>query len=302
MKAEEESYRVIETNDRYIAMKTMGRCVVLLAAMTLGDAVRAAGATGETARVRLIAGLDAEKAYLPRLKAVRALDSGTPLSDGERAALLAFLRRTDGAEGTEEMELAAVKNDVTEHLLRLPGMPGDLARDLLAMQADAAQSATWRDYCVQFLGRVYAATPDAGLREEVRERLYALADSADTETCGTALLALASLKGNREIDSSRAASRALALARDASAGEGLRLTSLQIAAGLGRDEAVPLARAWLAKEKSANLRAVAIGVLGGRGTPADRALVGPYLDNPDPRLKNAAREALKRLRAGKRKG
>jgi hypothetical protein len=39
-------------------MMTMGRCVALLAAMTLGVAVRAADATGGTARVRLIAGLD----------------------------------------------------------------------------------------------------------------------------------------------------------------------------------------------------------------------------------------------------
>jgi hypothetical protein len=162
-------------------MRTISRGVTFLLAAALGFVVCAGDENGLTARVRLIAGLDAEKAYLPRLKAVRALDSGEPLSDGERAALLAFLHRTDGAEGTDEMELAALKNDVAEHLLRLPGMPGGFARDLLAMQADPAQIPTWRNYCVQFLGRFYAATPDAGLRKEVRERLYALAESPDPE-------------------------------------------------------------------------------------------------------------------------
>jgi hypothetical protein len=59
--------------------------------------------TGDTARVRLIAGLAGEKAYLPRFHAIRALEKESPLSDAERAALLAFLRRTDGIEGTDFM-------------------------------------------------------------------------------------------------------------------------------------------------------------------------------------------------------
>jgi hypothetical protein len=62
--------------ERCFDMMTMGRGVALLAAMTLGVAVRAADATGGTARVRLIAGLDAEKAYLPRLREIRALEKG----------------------------------------------------------------------------------------------------------------------------------------------------------------------------------------------------------------------------------
>ena len=39
------------------------------------------------------------------------------------------------------------------------------------------------------------------------------------------------------------------------------------AADLGRPEAVPLARAGLSKETSANMRAVAVGVLGRHGEP-----------------------------------
>ena len=186
-------------------------------------------------------------------------------------------------------QLAALKNDVTEHLLKLPGMPGGFARDLLEMQADAAQSATWRNYCIQFLGQICSATPDPALRKEVRERLYALADTADPETCGTALMALASLNGYPEIDSTRVAARAMTVARDAAKTEGLRLSALQVAAGLGHAAAAPAAREWLAKEKSANLRAIAIAVLGKCGTPADRTLIEPYLTDPDPRLNGAAR-------------
>jgi hypothetical protein len=256
-------------------------------------AARADDTLGETARVRLIAGLAEEKAYIPRLKAIRSLETQPPLTPGERSALLAFLRRTDGTEGTDEMELAALKNDTVEHLLKLPGMPGIFARDLLEMQADPAQSATWRNYCVQFFGRVYASTPGAELRAVARERLFLLAESPDPETCGTALLALATLDGNPEIDSARAAACAMAAAKDPANKEGLRLTALQVAAGLGHAGAVPLARKWLAGEKSANLKAVAIGVLGKHGVPADRALIGPYLTHPDPRLGGAARAALK---------
>jgi len=126
-------------------------CTVLLASL----AISAADNAVDTARVRLIAGQTEEKAYMPRLLAIRSLEKETPLSDAERSSLLAFLRRT--TESTDEMELAALKNDVTEHLLKLTDMPGGFARDLLDMQADAAQSATWRNYCVQFLGRTYKA-------------------------------------------------------------------------------------------------------------------------------------------------
>jgi hypothetical protein len=270
-------------------------CVVLL---TFGASLvsLSADVPVATARVRLIAGLAGEKAYLPRFHAIRALEKEAPLSDAERAALLAFLRRTEGVDGTDEMELAALKNDVTERLLSLPDMPGTFARDLLDMQADPAQSATWRNYCVQFLKRTYTATPDAALRKDVRERLCALADVPDPETCGTALMALASLNGHPEIDSARMAARAMALAKDAAKTDGLRFTALQVAADLGHASAVPLAREWLAKERSANLKAVAIGVLGRHGVPSDRTLIEPYLTNPDPRLSGAARATLKELR------
>ena len=289
-----------DSKDSGETMKTMSRFVAFLLAMALGFVVCANEENGLTARVRLIAGLEEEKAYVPRLEAVRALATETPLSDAERVSLLAFLHRTDGTEGVSEMELAALKNDVTEHLLKLPGMPGGFARDLLEMQADAAQSATWRNYCIQFLGQICSATPDPALRKEVRERLYALADTADPETCGTALMALASLNGYPEIDSTRVAARAMTVARDAAKTEGLRLSALQVAAGLGHAAAAPAAREWLAKEKSANLRAIAIAVLGKCGTPADRTLIEPYLTDPDPRLNGAARAALGVSRRGAR--
>jgi len=265
-----------------------------ICAVLAGFAVRAADTPDETARVRLIAGQTEEKAYMPRLQAIRSLETETPLSDTERASMLAFLRRTDGIEGTDEMELAALKNDVTEHLLKLPDMPGGFARDLLDMQADAAQSATWRNYCVQFLGRTYKATPVPDLRAAARERLYLLTEAPDPETCGTALMALAALNGQPEIDSSRVADRAMAVARDTAKDGGLRFTALQVSADLGHAAAVTTAREWLAKERAANMKAVSIGVLGRHGGPADRALIEPYLTNPDPRLNGAARAALKR--------
>lgn len=267
-----------------------------LMAGLMSFAALAVDVPGETVRVRLIAGLTEDKAYMPRLKAIRSLEAETQLSDAERTSLLAFLRRTDGVEGTDEMELAALKNDVTEHLLKLPDMPGRFARDLLDMQADANQSATWRNYCVQFLGRTYKATPDVALRKEVRERLYVLTDAPSPETCGTALMALAALNGHPEIDSGRVAGRAMAVAKDAVKIEGVRFTALQVSSDIGHASAVPLAREWLAKERSANMKAVAIGVLGRHGVPADRALIEPFLTDPDPRLNGAARAAFKHPR------
>ena len=274
-------------------MMTAKRIVAVFFMGVLNLTAWAADTPAMTARVGLIAGMAEEKAYLPRFKAIRALGTAIPLTESERSTLLAFLRRTDGTEGTDEMELAALKNDVTEHLLKLPGMPGAFARDLLDMQDDLAQSATWRNYCIQFLGKVYASTADAELRAAVRGRLFQLIESTDPETCGTALMALSSLSGNPEIDSTGVAARAMAVAGNPANREGLRFTALQVATDLGHAGAVPMARGWLTKEKAVNLKAVAIGVLGKHGTASDRALIEPYLSHPDPRLSAAARAALK---------
>ena len=268
------------------------RIVAVFFTVALSFVARAADNSGETARVMLISGLTEEKAYLPRFKAIRELGKGVPLTESERFVLLAFLRRTDGTEGTDEMELAALKNDVAEHLLKLPDMPGTFARDLLEMQDDLAQSVTWRNYCIQFLGRTYAGTTDAELRAAVRERLFLLTESPDPETCGTALLALASLNSAPGIDIGSVSARAMTKAKDPTNKEGLRFTALQVAASLGHAEAVNLAREWLAGEKAVNLRTVAIGILGKYGTLPDRDLIVPYLQSTDPRLKGAARTAL----------
>ena len=280
-------------------MRTISRHVAFLLAAVLGSVVCAKDGDGGTERVRTIAGETAEKGYIPRLEAIRALEREPPLSDAERGELMAFLKSTDVSDGLPEMERGSLKNEVAERFLRLPGTSGVFARDLLAMQADPAQSPVWRNYCIQFLGRVYASTRDPALRKETRERLYALSDAADPETCGTALIALAALKDNAEIDAARVAARSLALAGDASRSGDLRFTALQIAADLGCPEAVPLARAWLAKETSINMRAVAIGVLGRHGATSDRALIEPFLADPDPRLSGAAKAALGKKKAGR---
>ncbi len=269
-------------------------CTVLLVFLAVSAARAADDVPGATARVRLIVGETAAKGYLPRLEAIRRLEDGKPLSNAERASLLAFLKSADATDGLPEMERASLKNEVAECFLLLPEASAIFARSLLEMQADTAQSATWRNYCVQFLGRVYASLADAGLRREVRDRLYLLAEAPpDAETCGTALMALASLHGHPEIDAARVAGRAIKAATDSANPEGLRFTALQAAADLGHADAAPTAREWLAREKFVNLKAVAIGILGKHGVAADRALIAPYLTHPDPRLGGAARAALK---------
>ncbi len=50
------------------------------------------------------------------------------------------------------------------------------------------------------------------------------------------------------------------------------------------------------KNESANMKAVAIGILRKHGEPSDRSLIGSYLDNPDPLLGGAARAALRARR------
>ena len=65
---------------------TATRMGVGLLAFCTVFAATATDSAGNTARVRLIAGLAEEKAYLPRFHAVRALEKEAPLTGDERSA------------------------------------------------------------------------------------------------------------------------------------------------------------------------------------------------------------------------
>ena len=122
----------------------------------------------QTPRIRLICGLASEKGYLPRLQAIHAL--GTSLTDPETVALLAFLDQKKPDTATlEVLDFDALKNDITDVLLRQPALPGALAPQLLAMYRDTTHDDAWRNYCIRKrrIYPIYERGPACGMLSSV---------------------------------------------------------------------------------------------------------------------------------------
>jgi len=273
-------------------LKVSGLCLMVFCSVSVSAKPKAA--IKMSTRVQLISGELVDKSYHTRLEEIRALKKGVPLSDEEQAALFEFLRSHNRNDPLPEMELATIKNDVAAYLLRMPLSFDLLSKELLVMQSDIKQSPTWRNYCIQFLGKVHDVVENNFLRSKVCQRLFQIIYQHDPECCGVALIALSSLSKLKPIETERLSKRAIEIAADNTADTGLRYTALQIAADLKNETALPLARNWLANENNANLKAVSIGILGKRGTPADLNLIKPHTTSSDPRIRNAASYALKK--------
>jgi len=92
------------------------------------------------------------------------------------------------------------------------------------------------------------------------------------------------------------AARATATAESESAPEGVRVTSLQVAAELGASGAAALARSFLSdRSQPVHLRMSAAAALGMTGDASDLPALKALAATSDPRLRAAASSALRRL-------
>jgi hypothetical protein len=210
-------------------------------------------------------------------------------------ALEEFLSATAAAVGVTDEELNTLKNEAGMVLLAMRELPPDLCSQLRAMAADPAQNPTWRDYCVQFLGSGFPRWSAAD-RQATARYLVEVVEKERGATGGTALLALAYHAQAPEIGEQRVGALALAALRDATYGEGGRISALQVCALLGLVAALPEARALAASATApALLRGSAIAALGALGDRSDEATLQSLVASTDLRLRIPAVAALKRI-------
>ena len=232
--------------------------------------------------------LEARLAALGRL--------GRRLSAADVESLLGFLDRRDGEDALPPERLNALKNDVANLLRRQAVFPESLVGGLSAMWRNPGHDEVWRDYCIQHLGASWNRVVDPAVRVGLGETLWAASGDASLPGAGTALIALRNLAEAGDEERANVADRAFACAAAAESPEGVRVTALQVASGLGHADVVPFARSLLTdRRQPVHLRMSAIAALGASGDASDLPALKALAASSEPRLRAAASAAIKRL-------
>lgn len=244
-------------------------------------------------RVSGVLGLGDTRGHIARTKALKQL--GMDLSSEELAALYLLLDRKNHEDGLKPGQLNALKDAAVGLLEKQNTPPPELAHNLIAMYHDMRHDVVWRDYCIQHLGTFYRKIPVAADQAAAHRLFWSGTGEQAGTFAGTSLIALTSnadlTGGGQQI-----ATKAVQISTDTTWSEASRVTSLQIAANLGDDRILPMARQIVGTDASTHLRMSALAAIGTLGTEADRPLLEKYAASTDTRLRASAMSALGRLR------
>ena len=258
--------------------------------------------------VAIVCGADPTTAdrYEARNDALRSIARRRDLPEKDVAALVAYLRSSDGAMRVERV--AALKNDVM-NLLRSQEPPVEgLAETLIVMfegrgisthNSSTPHSPTHPhppavlDYCIQHLGAMLDELDEKG-RLRVRAVLVKAAKRTKQPYAGTALYSLAEDARATPVQDKELKGLALALCKP-EANHAARIAAIQLAGERGFADALPLLRETLsAPSRDAVLDTVCIGSIGLLGDKGDVALLSRFAS--DSRRAPAVEAAIKRIR------
>jgi hypothetical protein len=173
---------------------------------------------------------------------------------------------------------------------------GRLVPHLIAMYRDASSDLVWRNYCVQFMGRVYP-TATAGEKALLEEALRAVLDDPVPMLAVTGMIAVnlngEVLAANRKHFHARAFEL---LRKDIPLY--VKVTLIQLC-GMNRvrpEEVRPILKGILKDPNETQLKAAAIAALGEYGFQSDLEAVAPFLKSSDIRLKAAAATADRKIK------
>ena len=112
---------------------------------------------------------EASSPYAERVRLIHRLPSNLAPEQLERCR--AFLESTLAGQPLPDLEFNGLKNELVFALLRQREGLTELAELLVRMSRALGTDATWRDYCVQFLGKCYPRIRDANSREAMADAL-----------------------------------------------------------------------------------------------------------------------------------
>ncbi len=240
---------------------------------------------------------EASSPYAERVRLIHRLPSNLAPEQLERCR--AFLESPPLAgQPLPDLEFNGLKNELVFALLRQREGLTELAELLVRMSCAPETDATWRDYCVQFLGKCYPRINDARSREAMAEALWeALRTRRRGRAAGSAARQLMTLgRAHPEFPLEKVAAASLEALLDPAISDETRTALLQVCGTLGERGALPTARALAARSPAPVLRASAIAAVGMLGDASDLPLLRRLAASGDVRVSRPAAAAMDRIR------
>ena len=234
--------------------------------------------------------------YAKRVRLIHALPSNLASEQLERCR--AFLESPLEGQPLPDLEFNGLKNELVLALLRQREGLTELAELLVRMSRAQETDATWRDYCVQFLGKCYPRINDAKSREAMAEALWdALKTQRGGRAAGSAARQLMTLgRTFPEIPPAKVAAASLEALLDPVSSDETRTALLQVCGTLGENRALATARAIAGRNSAPVLRASAIAAVGMLGDASDLPLLKRLAASGDVRVSRPAKAAIERMR------
>lgn len=216
------------------------------------------------------------------------------LSESDIQAIHRFLRRKD-SQGLAPLEINSLKNDLVLALMRQNRHDKDLVELLIEMYGDKEYSIVWRDYCIQFMGRIY---PEATLSEQARLK-KALQDAVQNSIPSLSVTAMIAVQLNQpdlSLEPGVIRDQALALLKhDIPSYVKVSLFQICAADNIEPKVVLPMLRSIVKESNDVPLKSSAIAALGIYGDKTALELIEPLCTSSDIRIRSAALAARKKL-------
>ncbi len=238
---------------------------------------------------------EASSPYAERVRLIHRLPSNLASEQLERCR--AFLESPLAGQPLPDLEFNGLKNELVFALLRQREGLTELAELLVRMSRAPDTDATWRDYCVQFLGKCYPRIHDAKSREAMADALWeALKTQRRGRAAGSAARQLMTLgRTFPEFPPEKVAASSLEVLLDPVSSDETRTALLQVCGTLGERGALPSARAIAGRNSAPVLRASAIAAVGMLGDASDLPLLKRLAASGDVRVSRPAAAAMDRI-------
>ena len=233
--------------------------------------------------------------YAERVRLIHRLPSNLAPEQLERCR--AFLESPLAGQPLSDLEFNGLKNELVFALLRQREGLTELAGLLVRMSRSEETDATWRDYCVQFLGKCYTRINYTKSRESMSDALWeALKNQRGGRGAGSAARQLMTLgRTFSEFPPEKVSAASLEALLDPTCSEETKTALLQVCGILGERAALPAVRTVAELDSSPVLRASAIAAIGMLGDASDLPLLERLAVSGDMRVSIPACSAIDRI-------
>ena len=247
---------------------------------------------GDVQNSALAVVLNNKLSYYPRVQRLAAITSNLQQADID--AIHTFLDEKDMGN-LKNLEFNSLKNDLVLCLMRQSRKDDKLVSHLIAMYKDTTHDLVWRNYCIQFMGRIYQDSTMQE-KEQLEKTLQTVLKDPIPMLAVTGMIAMELNKDSLKIDKEILHSRAFELLQK-DIPTYAKVTLIQVC-GMNRvkpDQVRPILHDILKNSKETPLKVSAIAALGEYGNRNDLAVIDPYSKSSDVRLRTAAINASKKL-------